>query len=247
MAKRLAGRYGYPAVPGQFDITFHDDKLDEPLNWKKPRMIFVCSMSDLFHPDVSFKEIDLIFARFAVYQEHTFQILTKRPERMLEYMKAAFKSNPSLVCIELSRGSYKGKDHIYSSHSVGYPWPFPNVWFGVSVESQETADYRIPILLNIPAAIRFISIEPLIGPIDLRLAIGNNPSVGIDWIIAGCESGHKRRLTEISWIRMIKDYATGRNIPFFLKQMEINGKVIKMPFLDGQQWKEFPQPNQREI
>ena len=125
-----------------------------------------------------------------------------------------------------------------------------NVWLGVTAENQKTADERIPILLDIPAAVRFISVEPMLSPVDINP--GQYPWVDIlpdsslsdrqyiDWVICGCESGLKRRKTEIDWIASLKDQCLKHNIPFFLKQREIAGKVVNMPELDGKIWNQLP-------
>lgn len=139
MARRLAGRHGYPEAPHHFDVTLRHDRLEEPLSWRKPRMVFVCSMSDLFHPDVPFEFIDEVFAAICATPRHTYQILTKRPERMVEW-------------------------HLWTD-LLDY---FPNVWVGVTVENQENCR-RVDHLLEIDAVVRFVSCEPLIGSLDLGL------------------------------------------------------------------------------
>jgi protein gp37 len=135
MSNRLKGRYGYPK-DDPFKVTFHPDRLDEPLHWKKPSRIFICSMGDLFHEAVPNLAIDMIWERMRKRQQHTFMILTKRPERLLK--------------------DYDTENGV-----------LPNLWLGVTAENQRTADERIPILLQIPAAKRFISVEPMLGPVDL--------------------------------------------------------------------------------
>jgi protein gp37 len=139
MSKRLAGRCGYPADE-PFKVTIHPDKIDEPLKWKKPRRVFVCSMSDLFHKDVPMSIITYVLRMARSCEGHTFMILTKRPARM--------------------------KEAIREMVSWGM-WPVPNIWLGVTAENQEQADERIPILLDTPAAVRFVSVEPMLGPVEL--------------------------------------------------------------------------------
>ena len=142
MAQRLAGRFGYPKRPDEFKVTLHGDKINQPLKWRKPRMVFVCSMGDLFHEDVPQDAIRDVFARMWK-QKHTFQILTKRPERMAEFIK-------------------------WYSKWVGFDaWPreYPNVWLGVTAEDQRCCDERVPILLDTPAAVRFVSCEPMLSPV----------------------------------------------------------------------------------
>jgi len=149
------------------DVKLHPERLEQPLHWKKPRMIFVNSMSDLFHEDVPFEFIDKIFAVMALTKRHTFQILTKRPERMLEYLTIndlwAHKVLPEIDKLHSAYGS-----------PVEYIWPLRNVWLGISCENQATADERIPVLLQVPAAVRFLSCEPLLDEINLSRYLGKS-------------------------------------------------------------------------
>jgi len=230
MAKRLAGRYGYPAAPHQFDVTLHPERLDLPMKWKKPSMIFVDSMSDLFHEKIDDKFIFEVFTIMWISPLHIFQILTKRPQRMCELLNFWLKRRE-----EIEKSS----------------WfiPSPNVWLGVSVENQETADERIPWLLKTPAAVKFVSAEPLLGPINLRHSINRNNfgpyewdlTHRINWVICGCESGPGARPMDIEWARSLRNQCLGVDTPFFLKQMVIDGKLVKMPELDGKQWHDFPE------
>lgn len=266
MAKRLAGRCGYPA-DDPFRVTLHPDKLNEPLKWKKPRRVFVCSMSDLFHEDVPFEFIDYMFAVMGRSQQHTFLLLTKRPERMREYLQAGRYQEILHIAYKLNfrpEGLGKGIDNPNDMR-----W-WPNVWLGVTAENQQRADERIPILLQIPAAVRFVSVEPMLGPVDLSKWLGGtwycetcectvDPEFvpfseihypcenyldfipGIDWVICGSESGPNHRKTKIEWIRDLREQCISANVPFFLKQMEINGRMVKMPELDGKIWDQFPE------
>jgi len=168
------------------DVRCHPERLDQPLRWRKPRRIFVNSMSDLFHESVPDSFIDEVFAvmsrcgddttpRFDAFDAHQFQVLTKRPARMRRYMEDEIRG--SAVCAR--RLKYRGGSLI--------EWPPPNVWLGVSVEDQATADERIPILLQTPAAVRFVSAEPLLNPVDLsqwlndarRRGISGTGSIGL--------------------------------------------------------------------
>ena len=146
------------------DIACHEDRLDQPLRWKKPRMIFVNSMSDLFHEDVPDDFIDRVFAVMALAEKHTFQVLTKRPERMLRWFDPGFDNREHAVGQAMREiAAARGGD------DAGLPeWPLPNVWLGVSVEDQATADDRIPLLLRAPAAIHWVSAEPLLDFVDLE-------------------------------------------------------------------------------
>ncbi len=244
MAKRLAGRDGYPA-DDPFRVTLHPEKLDMPIRWRKPRRIFVNSMSDLFHPDVPDEFIDKVFAWMGVANWHTFQVLTKRPERMASYLSASVR--PRRV---LDRMNFLGLARITRWPALGHnEWPLPNVWLGVSVENQQAADERIPLLLQTPAAVRFISAEPLLGPVDLAHlhigvlsthpqsagAFGFNALTGerlglwvgrqkgawlprLDWVIVGGESGPGARPMHPDWARRIRDACKAAGVPFLFKQ-----------------------------
>ncbi len=164
------------------DVACHEDRLDQPLRWSKPRMIFVNSMSDLFHEDVPDEFIDRVFAVMALAEKHTFQVLTKRPERMRRWFDVGHDNREHAVGqamreIAASRG---GDD-------AGLPeWPLPNVWLGVSIEDQTTADERIPLLLQTPATVRWVSAEPLLGAVDLeRVAWPNKCGHRVDVLRGG--------------------------------------------------------------
>ena len=195
------------------DVRFHPERLNQPRGWRKPRRVFVNSMSDLFHDDLSFDQIDQIFYVMSATPRHTYQILTKRHERMRRYL------------------SFRGPGYFYNTDS-GNPsaWPLPNVWLGVSVENQAMADERIPLLLSTPAAVRFISAEPLLGPINLwpyvctRSSVddGITPMVGsprLDWVIVGGESGSGARPCAVRWIRKVMQDCRPAGVPVFVKQL----------------------------
>lgn len=170
MAKRLRGRAGYPA-DDPFRVTLHPDKLDAPLHWRKPRRVFVCSMGDLFHDDVPFDFLDQIFAVMALTPQHTYQLLTKRPERMKAYLLHIQPENEATGMPALDRYERVWSEMTRSLGGYNYSkpegWPLPNVWEGITAENQETADERIPVLLQTPAAVRFVSVEPMLGPVDV--------------------------------------------------------------------------------
>lgn len=215
MATRFAGHGGYPA-DHPFAVTLHKDKLEEPLRWKTPQRVFVCSMGDLFHEDVPGAWLIKIWGVMAQCPQHTFLILTKRPERMHRFVSTLF--DPSLP---------RGPDQTYNI-------VLPNVWLGVTAENQARADERIPILLQTPAAKRFVSCEPLLGPITFRpqardlfemheLSVtgdGTKPLMlrGIDWLIAGGESGPGARPMHPGWARYLRDQCQEIGVPFFFKQ-----------------------------
>ncbi|QKE37317.1 DUF5131 family protein [Ferrovum myxofaciens] len=212
------------------DVMCHPERLRQPLLWSKPRMIFVNSMSDLFHESVSDTFIDQVFAVMgnvfcSMDAPHVFQVLTKRPERMRHYL-----SSPET----LQRVTIAMKEMGLDLMGENSPpqWPLPNVWLGISVEDQETAQARVPHLISTPAAVRFISAEPLIGPIDLtqvelldgyeRLGVELCEYAGIDWIIVGCESGPNARPMNLNWARDIVDQCRRSDytkVKVFIKQI----------------------------
>lgn len=190
----------------------------QPLRWTKPRRVFVNSMSDLFHEDASDTWIDRAFAVMAASPQHTFQVLTKRSGRMRVWMK--------------EREDWR---HDRSGHGARlmHDWPLPNVWLGVSAEDQRRADERIPDLLDAPAAVRFVSAEPLVGRIDFSRwttdpaqfldycdAVGGPPATVrmLDWIIVGGESGPNARPMHPDWVRAIRDQCAAAGVAFFFKQ-----------------------------
>ena len=221
------------------DIQIHKDRLEQPFMWKKPRKVFVCSMGDLFHEKVKDHEINSVFLRMMKYDWHIYILLTKRPERMKDFV------------------------------SIGTGWrgKMDHVWLGVTAENQEMADKRIPILLKIPASVRFVSVEPMLEPIDLSpwlpkkdcywcpegndcnechparmKKMDSNPNA-IDWVICGAESGtggKPLRPARMKWIENLMRQCVEAGVPFFLKQMEVEGKLVKMPEIDGRVWDQKP-------
>jgi protein gp37 len=264
MSKRLAGRCGYDKDT-PFRVTLHPDKLDEPLRWKKPSKIFVCSMGDLFHKDVYFKWIRSVFEVIGRCPQHTFLILTKRPEFMQVIITALVKE-----------GDFFSDNWHGLTEAADY---FPNLWLGVTAENQQRADERIPILLQIPAAKRFVSVEPMLGAVDLRnLKYDNDildalageylstdgseayvPWNKLDWSICGGETGPKARPMHPDWVRSLRDQCQEAGTPFFFKQwgagVEIGSGLPGHPrreagydfknrkggrLLDGVEWNEYP-------
>jgi protein gp37 len=239
MCYRLAGRYGYPERPNQFKTTFHQDKLTQPFVWKKPRMIFVCSMGDLFHPDVHTQWIDAVYAAAALNQQHTFLILTKRPEAMLEWYSYDAHYRTRACRVSEACGDYFGWGDMQVDPVQD--WPLPNVWIGVTAENQKRADERIPILLKIPAEIRFVSIEPMLSQVDPFCAYSSDLGyVGgtIDWVICGGETGPGARPMHPDWVRSLLDQCVDASVPFFFKHW--GGKKEAGRILDGRAWNEMP-------
>lgn len=196
-------------------VNVNERAMDQPLRWKRPRKIFVNSLSDLFHESVSDATIDRIFAVMAQCPQHTFQILTKRAERMRDYCE--------MVAVRNGIGGADFPEDTPIPKFVDYP--LRNVWLGVSVENQAAADERIPLLLPTPAAVRFLSCEPLLGPINFALVPGFNLAGqrGVDllrnmWVIAGGESGRDARPMHPDWARSLRDQCARAGVPFFFKQ-----------------------------
>jgi len=202
MAMRLAAM-GVSRYRNGFRVSLHQDLLDVPLHWNKPRIIFINSMSDLFHEEVPLEFIEQVFSTVALASWHVFQVLTKRADRMA---KVASKLK----------------------------WP-RNLWVGVTVESQRHTD-RIMKLGAVPAPVRFVSFEPLLGPIyELDLSY-------INWTIVGGESGPRSRPMAADWARNIRDICINRSIPFFFKQWGGSRKRDNGRVLDGRIWNQLPDP-----
>lgn len=197
---------------------------DQPLRWRRPRRIFVNSMSDLFHEAISFDRIAGLFGVMAMAPQHTFQVLTKRPARAREFFKwiANDADGPTMGCVLSARVMCGTRSWKHEPDDDGPPWPLPNVWLGVSVEDQKRADERIPLLLRTPAAVRWISAEPLLGPVDLEPYIRGLARVGapdLNWVVVGGESGPGARPFDIAWARSLRDQCKAAGVPFFLKQL----------------------------
>jgi len=199
-AERWRGVRGHAYEQG-FDLRIWPDRLRKPLSWKKPRMIFVNSMSDLFHERVAEEFVKSVFEVMGEASWHTFQVLTKRADRL-----AALAP-----CLD---------------------WP-PNVWMGVSIESERYL-WRADRLQTVPAAVRFLSAEPLLGPID------NVDLDGLDWVIAGGESGPGARPMDPAWVRTLRDLCRDAGVPFFFKQWGGVQKKKNGRTLDGRTWDQMP-------
>jgi len=216
MAKRLRGRYGYPA-DDPFRVTLHHGKLNEPAGWRKPSMVFVCSMGDLFHEDVPDEFIAQVWGRMGAFNRHTFQVLTKRPQRMAKWLNDCGVSDENEDWIVHGPSDY--------SIALARDWPLPNVWLGTSVENED-ALWRVGELIRTPAAKWFVNFEPLLGPVDPEQELGGadesrrylNGWHGIDWIIAGGESGPGARPMHPDWARSLRDQCQAAGVSYFFKQ-----------------------------
>ncbi len=258
-AESVARRFSGPGQPyeGLVEIgakgarwngttKFVTEHLADPLRWKRPRRVFVNSMSDLFHESLTNEEIAAVFGVMASAPHHTFQVLTKRPERMRDWF--AWIANQAVSVggptVNAARGvrwyAWQRIDDLMV-HDAEQPWiwPLPNVWLGVSVEDQKSADDRIPLLLETPAAVRWVSYEPAIEAVDFdglhldddstmssfRISDGDD---GLDWIVVGGESGPGARPFDLAWARSVIAQARGTGCSVFVKQLGAK------PMLDGE-------------
>jgi protein gp37 len=246
-------------------VALIPEKLDEPLHWRKPRRVFVNSMSDLFHEGLSDRDVAKVFSAMRFAPRHTFQVLTKRPARMLEWFSKCGNGG-GLGWITHNNTeperAYRGTGVIVGESDR---WPLPNVWLGVSVENQATADERIPLLLQTPAAVRFVSLEPLLGPVDISQyldgrcgscgavlprsgsAVGECSKcewgtfyAGIQWAIIGGESGPGARPMDLAWLESAVQQCREAGVPIFIKQDSgrFPGQQGRIP--DDLWIKEFP-------
>ena len=203
-AERFRGVPGHPYEQG-FDLKLWPKRLEAPLRWKTPRMIFVNSMSDLFHEQIPGEFIGRVFQTMVRARQHTFQVLTKRASRLAEWHR---------------------ENRIF--------WGTPNVWLGVSVEDRQYGVPRIDLLRSVRAAVRFLSVEPLLED------LGTLNLTGIDWVIVGGESGRGARPMQPDWVRSVHEQCTSAGIPFFFKQWGGRWKNRTGRVFDGRTWDEMP-------
>jgi protein gp37 len=206
LSERFRGTPGHPFESG-FDLTLRPKRLDQPLRWRQPRMIFVNSMSDLFHKEIPQEFIGSVFDTMERANWHTYQILTKRSSLMRNFLRQRYS---------LARGP-------------------AHMWFGVSVEDGRKLS-RVRHLQESPAGVRFLSVEPLIGP------IGQVDLTGIDWVIVGGESGPQARPMRLEWVRDIRDQCKAAGVAFFFKQWGGLRPKTGGRKLDGREWSQFPRP-----
>lgn len=199
-------RFSLPVIGGTTGVKLHSDRLPVPIRWRKPRRIFVCSLADLFHDEVPTRFIAEVFAVMSLAPQHTFQVLTKRHARL----RSVLNSDEFRAMVDGARMA-RGHQPLPGDGPV----VLDHVWIGVSAESQQWANARIPALLATPAAVRWVSAEPLIGPIAMR----PEWTAGLDWLVAGAESGPGSRPCDPDWIRSLIDQCrAGRTVPF-VKQL----------------------------
>lgn len=280
-AERVAARFSGPGEPYEGlakntpagprwtgVVRLIPEHLDDPLRWRRPRMVFVNSMSDLFHESLPFEEISAVFCVMAAAPRHTFQVLTKRPARMLEWSAWWVDRMGSPRESPLMQGVIKllPQSAVEALDAAPPRWPPPNVWLGTSVEDEKTLTARFPALAATPAAVHFLSYEPALGPIDLEAALvcgecgarkadavrrddtcGDCGSEGgwggVEWVICGAESGPGARPMHPAWARSVRDQCVAAGVPFFMKQLSgPNGRAIKdiSLFPSDLQVREFP-------
>lgn len=272
-AESIARRFaGTPAFPNGFAVTLRPERLTAPLRWQRPRRVFVNSMSDLYHQDVPDEFIAKVFAVMAATPQHTYQILTKRYARMRALLRDEcrcgrghlpgihFRSAMSWAASAANPDRVPGLSERQVYHEAG--WPLPNVHLGVSVEDQAHSERRVGALLETPAAVRFVSAEPLLGPLDLRRIATRrgvldaltgdviDPADGsvyaaapasLDWVITGAESGPGARRMDTDWVRALRDQCVATGTAFFYKQDATpRGAKIPTPQLDGRTWTQMP-------
>ena len=213
-AERWRGKEDHPYEMG-FDLTLRPERLDQPRRWRKPRMIFVNSMSDLFHEGIPWDFIVDVYKVMFEADQHIYQVLTKRSERFREFFGSG---------LPLGDGP-QDETEYWQAMNRKYVGEAPHIWHGVSVENQRFADIRIPHLLSVPAAVRFLSCEPLLGPLDLTPYLER-----LQWVIVGGESGPKARPANPHWVREIKDQCVRYGVPFFFKQW---GELAPLSQLSG--------------
>ena len=248
---------GRPKWTGE--VRFNREWLDQPLRWRRPRMIFVCAHGDLFHEAVPDDWIDQVFAVMALAPQHTFQVLTKRPDRAARYLaRRDERRHPAMTYTALMAAT-----GCWPTPALDLRvWPLPNIWIGTSASDQASADLRIPQLLDCPAAVRFLSMEPLLGPVNLLVTdsrghdisalrgIGCNPTgEGADeyyrtgkihLVIVGGESGPGARPMHPDWARSLRDQCVAAGVAFFMKQMAGSRKASMPPIPDDLMIREFP-------
>ena len=242
-AQTVAGRFAGPGQPYEGlirhttsgprwngNIKLVPEHLADPLRWTRPRRIFVNSMSDLFHPNVPDDYIAAVFGVMMYARDHIFQVLTKRPARMCAFLRSVtWEECHAQANAIFARPEVPGGKAWEKAYKPGATFPLPNVWLGVSVEDQAAADERIPLLLDTPATVRFLSCEPLLGPVTLSSWLAGGEAARLHWVIAGGESGAHARPMHPRWARQLRDECGAAGVAYFFKQY---GEYIGHPLED---------------
>lgn len=241
--KKLPVQYAKPFS----EIQLFENRFKQPLSWRKPQKVFVNSMSDLFHEKVNVDFIAKVFAVMWLATKHTFQILTKRPERMAKLLNdEEFQVKAGWYASQFCREFSVERPNVQNLPG----WPNPNIWLGVSVENQQAAEERIPYLLETPAAVRFLSCEPLLEEVDLTFTTqavhpmnegyGFAAIEGVDWVIVGGESGSNARQMDEGWVLYLRDQCEEYGVPFFFKQWGGRSRKKAGRLLEGKEYNEMP-------
>lgn len=212
-------------------VNFVESQLSKPLGWKKPRKIFTCSMSDVFHPSVPDEWRDKAFAVMAIESRHTYQVLTKRTAEMLRY----FQSPDLIERVRSQAKTIYSWDEYEAFESIRFP--SSSIWLGTTAGCQDSVKQRLPILSKLTKQgwTTFVSAEPLLGNLNLRLDL-----FPVSQVITGAESGSGARLMNEDWVRSLRDQCQEAGTAFFYKQNFVKGKKVSLPELDGKVWVEFP-------
>ena len=249
--RRHPSREGLVDSRGRWNgrVRFNSQWLAQPLRWRRPRRIFVAAHGDLFHENVPAGWLDRIFAVMALCPRHDFQILTKRPGRMRACLGDSLVANrihgvidgwllhgkPGPGGFRFSREASLRAAERADRWQPQFDWPLPNVWLGVSAEDRKTAGERIPALLETPAAVRWLSAEPLLGPVEI-----DDLLPGLDWVVAGGESGPGARPMDPAWVRSLRNQCLCARVPFFFKQWGGTTSKAGGCELDGRTWRQMP-------
>ena len=256
--KNHPSRQGLTDPHGRWNsnVRFNGQWLGQPLRWQRPRRIFTVAHGDLFHERIPRDWVDMVFAVMAMASQHQFQVLTKRPERMRDYLYRDRRDRaffPESSEGEIRHWLREGARWAAQIHKIPAPsdwqgqfagctwppefdWPLPNVWPGVSAEDQPTVDKRARELRKIPAAVRWLSLEPLLGPVEIDDLLSE-----LDWVVAGGESGPGARPMDPAWVRSLRNQCICAGVPFFFKQW--GGATSKAGGceLDGRTWQQMPE------
>lgn len=221
-AEAMAHRFGR-----SFEVTCHPDRLEIPLRWRKPRMVFVCSVADLFHDGVPDDFIAAVFGIMVSTPKQTYQVLTKRPERMREWLTRITEKHGVSAreyCFYAARDRV-GERMMAGRSPWGEEWPLTNVWLGTTMESQPRVDERFNELMQTPAAVRFVSVEPMLGSVTLPRQVAAHDqgrpiyTSPLDWVICGGETGPHARPMDPDWARSLRDECQEAGVPYFFKKL----------------------------
>ena len=247
--RHIPSRQGLTDRNGRWtgEVRFNEKWLGQPLRWQRPRRIFVAAHGDVFHESMPDAWLDKIFAVMAMCPQHTFQLLTKRPQRMLDYV-TRFDTDEAVERVGDAACQITQSPCAVNIIEDATMIALPNVWLGVSAEDQRTAEERIPPLLETPAALRWLSAEPLLGPLEIDHHLAGMDALGVlprrlpalDWVVVGGESGPGARPMEAAWARSLRNQCICAETAFFFKQWGGRSAKSGGRELDGRTWDEMP-------